>query len=89
MLLKRDCLFVAVVFCILLVMNNEEGEVWNVKAMNLRAGSGMVLFRVSQNILLLEKSSKFNHMAHLQFFKFFPIIAVVIIGYDIDQLSSF
>ena len=37
----RNCLFVAVVFCVLLII---EGEVWNVKAevkaMNLRTGSG-------------------------------------------------
>ena len=39
---KRDCLFVVVVFCILLVIDNEEGEVWNVKAMNLRTGSGSI-----------------------------------------------
>ena len=39
---KRDCLFVAVVFCILLVIDNEEGEVWNVKSMNLRTGSGSI-----------------------------------------------
>ena len=30
---KKDCLFVAVVFCIVLVINNEKGEVWNMKAM--------------------------------------------------------
>ena len=29
---KRDRWFVAVVFCILSVIDNEEGEVWNVKA---------------------------------------------------------
>ena len=39
---KRDCLFVAVVFCILLVIDNEEGEVRNVKAMNLRTGGGSI-----------------------------------------------
>ena len=39
---KRDCLFVDVVFRILLVIDNEEGEVWNVKAMNLRTGSGSI-----------------------------------------------
>ena len=26
---KRDCLFVSVIFCILLVIDNEEREVWN------------------------------------------------------------
>ena len=30
------------VFCILLITENEEGEVWNVKAMNLRTGSGSI-----------------------------------------------
>ena len=39
---KRDRLLVAVVFCILLVIDNEEGEVWNVKAMNLRTRSGSI-----------------------------------------------
>ena len=37
---RGHCWFVAVVLCILLVINNEEGEVWNVKAMNLRTGNG-------------------------------------------------
>ena len=35
-------MFVAVVFCILSVVDNEEGEVWNLKAMNLRTGSGSI-----------------------------------------------
>ena len=39
---KRDCLFVVVVSCILLVIDNEEAEVWNVKAMNLKTGSGSI-----------------------------------------------
>ena len=39
---KRDCLFVVVVFYILLIIDNEKGEVWNVKAMNLRTGSGSI-----------------------------------------------
>ena len=37
---RGHCWFVAVVFCILLVINNDEGAVWNVEAMNLRNGSG-------------------------------------------------
>ena len=36
---RGQCLSVAVVFCILLIIDNEGGEVWNVKAMNLRTGS--------------------------------------------------
>ena len=39
---QRDSLFVAVVFCILSVIDNEEGEVWNVKAMNLRTRRGLI-----------------------------------------------
>ena len=39
---NRDCLFVVVVFRILLIIDNEEGEVWNVKAMNLRTGNGSI-----------------------------------------------
>ena len=39
---RRHCWFVAVVFCILLVVNNEEGEVWKVNVMNLRTRSGSV-----------------------------------------------
>ena len=39
---KRDIQFVAVVCCILSVIDNEEGEVCNVKAMNLRARSGSI-----------------------------------------------
>ena len=39
---KRDCFFVAVVFCILLIIDNEAGDVWNVKAMNLRTRIGSI-----------------------------------------------
>ena len=35
-------MFVAVVFCILSVVDNEEVEVWNMKAMNLRTGNGPI-----------------------------------------------
>ena len=35
-------MFVTFIFCILLVVDNEEGEVWHVKAMNLRTGSGSI-----------------------------------------------
>ena len=35
-------MFVAVVFCILVIIDNEEGEVWNVTAMNLRTGSASI-----------------------------------------------
>ena len=32
----------AVVFCTLLIIDDEGGEVWNVKAMNLRNGNGSI-----------------------------------------------
>ena len=39
---RGHCLFVAVVFCILLIIDNEEEEVLNVKAMSLRTASGSI-----------------------------------------------
>ena len=39
MVLSKRTLLVAVVYCILLIIDNEAGEVWNEKAINLRTGS--------------------------------------------------